>query len=337
MDNNRLKKLLLAEAVVCAAAVLALRLAEGAAFSLLDLPLGLLGPGLSALAGAGRLGFALAMTLYAALVLLPVYGLARIRSRRAFAAEDALLAFAAVSVALALLPRGWRQFWDTAVSTALLRRMTWQYLALALVLGWCVLRLLRRFKEGDGAALLRIFRALLGAAAALFVFSACFADLAALLSAIETLKANNTALSTDGLLFAGLAAGYSGAEAYSLPLSVCILCLRSLVAMLPAFFAAATALLGRALLDTMENGAFTQRSAAFAPRLAAWCAKALKWSVLATLAANAVQAVCAGFALSVSIQLDLPVMELCFVLAALLGAKLIEANVALKSESDLII
>lgn len=336
MDNKRLKTLLLAEALVCAAVVLALHIFEGAAFSLADLPLGPIGKGLTALAGTGRLGFALSMTGYAALVLLPLYALARIRARRALALEDVLLALLAVSVALALFPRGYRSFWEAAVSTALLRRMTWQYLALALVLSWCMLRLLRRFGEGDGTALLRIFRALLGVAAALFVFSACFADLAALLSSIETLRAGNTALASDSLL-SGLVADYSNTSAFSLPFSVFILCLSVLAAMLPALFAAATALLARDLLDTMENGAFTERSAIFAPRLAAWCARALKWSVLATLAVNVLQAVCARFVLNVSIRLDLPVLELCFVLAALLGARLIESNVALKAESDLFI
>lgn len=334
MDNKRLKTLLLAEATVCAAAVLALHLLEGAAFSLTGLPLAPIGTGLSALAETGRLGFALAMTLYAALVLLPVYGLAYIRARRALRAEDALLALTAVSVALALLPRGYQSFWEETVSVALLRRMTWQYLALALVLSWCVLRLLRRFQEEKSETLLRIFRALLGVAAALFVFSACFVELASLLAGIEALRAGNTAL-TEGGVLSELVSGGTGA--YSLPFSVFILCLRALVAMLPPFFAAATALLARELLDTMEHGAFTERSAVCAPRLAAWCAKALRWSVLATLAVNALQAVCAGLTLSISITLDLPLMELCFVLAALLGAKLIAANVALRSENELII
>lgn len=334
MDNRRLKTLLLGEAAVCAAAVLALHLLEGAAFPLTGLPLAPLGTGLSTLAGTGRIGFALAMTLYAALVLLPLYALAQIHAHRALRIEDALLAFTAVSVALALLPRGYRSFWEATVSQTLLQRMTWQYLALALVLSWCVLRLLRRFQEGESETLLRIFRALLGAAAALFVFSACFVELASLLAGIETLRVGNTALTGGGVL-SELVGGGTGA--YSLPFSVFILCLRALVAMLPPFFAAATALLARELLDTMEHGAFTERSAACAPRLAAWCAKALRWSVLTTLAVNVLQAVCAGLTLSISITLDLPVMELCFVLAALLGAKLITANVALKSESDLFI
>lgn len=335
MDRKTLAGLLCGEAVVCAAAVLVLRMIEGADFSLAGLPLGPLGLGLSALAQTGRLGFALAMTLYAALVLLPVYALARIRARRALRGEDALFAGMAVCVALALLPRGWQSFWENTVTLTLLRRTAWQYLALALVLSWCVLRLLRRFQEENSETLLRIFRALLGIAAGMFVFSVFFVGFAQFLTAVETLKAGNTALTNDTIF--GLASGYGDTSALALPFSIFVLALRYLASSLAALFAAATAVLARELLDTMENGGFTEKSALYAPKLARWCVKALRWSVIAALAVNILQVVCARLVLNISISLDLPLMELCFVLAALLGARLIAANVALKSESDLII
>ena len=87
----------------------------------------------------------------------------------------------------------------------------------------------------------------------------------------------------------------------------------------------------------MEDGAFTQESAAYAPKLAAWCVKVLKLSVLFALTVNVLQAVCAPLILSTSISIPLPVLELCFVLAALLGARLIASNVALAADNDLFI
>ena len=82
MKRDRIKTLLLAEALICALLALALWLFEGDAFSLAGFPGSAIGPGLSALAASGRFGFALAFTLYAAVILLPLYALVHIGARR---------------------------------------------------------------------------------------------------------------------------------------------------------------------------------------------------------------------------------------------------------------
>ena len=332
MKNDRLKKLLAAEAVVCAAAVAALRLLEGAAFSLADFPAGVIGQGLTALAGTGRVGFALALTLYAALALLPVYALVRLSARRALAPEDALIGGTAAAIACALVPRSWMRYWDT-LSDQLFARLAWQWLIAALLAGWVVLRLLRRLSNGSAQELMKLFRVLLALTAAYFVFAVCFTDLAGLLSAVDTLKAGNTALAEG----AAATAMTDIAGEKSLAFSYMILVLRFAAESIPSLFAAAAAYFAIGLLDTMAGGAFTQESAACAPRLAAWCVRALKISVLASLAVNILQAVCSSWLLNVSIAVELPLFQLCFVLAALLGARLVASNVALKAESDLII
>ena len=261
MKRSQMKTLLLIEGAVCLTLTLALRLIEGAAFSFAAFPGSAAGQGLSMLASTGRLGFAFALTLYAFLALLPLYALARIRARRDWKAEDTLLGLCSLAVAGALFPRGWVAYWSTSAET-LFPRLAWQWLLFALLAGWVVLRLLRRFSDGGTQELLKLFRVLLGLAAAYFAIG---------------------------------------------------------------------------LLDTMEDGAFTQESAAYAPKLAAWCVKVLKLSVLLALAVNLLQAVCAPLILSTSISIPLPVLELCFVLAALLGARLIASNVALAADNDLFI
>ena len=332
MKRDRIKTLLLAEALICALLALALRLIEGDAFSVAGFPGGAIGQGLSVLAASGRLGFALALTLYAFCVLLPLYVLTRIGERRKLKSEDALLALIAVAVACALFPRGWVAYWSTSAET-LFPRLAWQWLIFALLAGWVVLRLLRRFSAGGTQELLRLFRALLTLAAAYFVFAVCFAGFADLLSAVDTLKAGNTAFADDAILPS--AVDITGIK--SLAFSYVILALRFAAESLPSLLAAATAYFAIGLLDTMEDGAFTQESAVYAPKLAAWCGKALKISVLFALAVNLVQAVCAPLILSTSISIRLPVLELCFVLAALLGARLIASNVALAVDNDLFI
>lgn len=332
MKRSQMKTLLLIEGAVCLTLTLALRLIEGAAFSFAAFPGSAAGQGLSMLAGTGRLGFALALTLYAFLVLLPLYALARIRARRDWKAEDTLLGLCSLAVAGALFPRGWVAYWSTSAET-LFPRLAWQWLLFALLAGWVVLRLLRRFSDGGTQELLKLFRVLLGLAAAYFVFAVSFVEFAGLLTAIDTLKAGNTAFTADALLPA--AADITGSK--SLAFSYIVLALRFGAKSLPTLFAAATAYFAIGLLDTMENGAFTQESAAYAPKLAAWCVKVLKLSVLLALAVNLLQAVCAPLILSTSISIPLPVLELCFVLAALLGARLIASNVALAADNDLFI
>ena len=332
MKRSQMKTLLLIEGAVCLTLTLALRLIEGAAFSFAAFPGSAAGQGLSMLADTGRFGFALALTLYAFLVLLPLYALARIRARRDWKAEDTLLGLCSLAVAGALFPRGWVAYWSTSAET-LFPRLAWQWLLFALLAGWVVLRLLRRFSDDGTQELLKIFRVLLGLAAAYFVFAVFFVEFAGLLTAIDTLKAGNTAFAADTLLPA--AADITGSK--SLAFSYIVLALRFGAKSLPTLFAAATAYFAIGLLDTMEDGAFTQESAAYAPKLAAWCVKVLKLSVLLALAVNLLQAVCAPLILSTSISISLPVLELCFVLAALLGARLIASNVALAADNDLFI
>lgn len=199
MKRDRIKTLLLAEAIVCALLAFALRLIEGDAFSIVGFPGGAIGQGLSTLAASGRFGFALALTLYAFCVLLPLYVFVRIRAKRAWKAEDALLALISVAIACALFPRGWVAYWSTSAE-ALFPRLSWQWLISALLVGWVVLRLLRRFSDGGTQELLKLFRVLLGLAAAYFVFAVFFVEFAGLLTAIDTLKAGNTAFTADTVL-----------------------------------------------------------------------------------------------------------------------------------------
>lgn len=183
-----------------------------------------------------------------------------------------LIAFAA---ACALFPHGWTAYWSTSAE-ALFPRLAWQWLIFALLAGWVVLRLLRRFSGGDTQELLKLFRALLILAAAYFVFEVCFAEFAGLFSAVDALKAGNTAFTTDTIL--PVATDITGSK--SLALSYAVLALRFAAESLPTLLAAATAYFAIGLLDTMEDGAFTQESAAYAPKLAEWCVKVLKLSVL---------------------------------------------------------
>lgn len=222
MKRDRIKTLLLAEALICALLALALWLFEGDAFSVAGFPGSAVGQGLSALAASGRFGFALAFTLYAAVILLPLYALVHIAARRELKPEDALFVLIAFAAACALFPHGWTAYWSTSAE-ALFPRLAWQWLIFALLAGWVVLRLLRRFSGGDTQELLKLFRALLILAAAYFVFEVCFAEFAGLFSAVDALKAGNTAFTTDTIL--PVATDITGSKSLALSYAVLALAL----------------------------------------------------------------------------------------------------------------
>lgn len=255
MKRDRIKTLLLAEALICALLALALWLFEGDAFSVAGFPGSAVGQGLSALAASGRFGFALAFTLYAAVILLPLYALVRIAARRELKPEDALLVLIAFAAACALFPHGWTAYWSTSAE-ALFPRLAWQWLIFALLAGWVVLRLLRRFSGGDTQELLKLFRALLILAAAYFVFEVCFAEFAGLFSAVDALKAGNSAFTTDTVL--PVATDITGSK--SLVFSYVVLALRFAAESLPTLLAAATAYFAIGLLTRWKTAHLRRRA-----------------------------------------------------------------------------
>lgn len=306
MNEKRLRRLLLVEAAVCALSAAALRfwpLAVGDSEFLT--------PVLSALLGAGRFGFAAGMTLSALVVLLPLYALLRIRTRRVLEREDALLPCVSLATAVTL----WYGCSGGAKST--MGYVTWLGLALALAAAYLVLRLLRRFQEGGTGELLAELRLLLCCAAACFVFAAAFSELSSLLSKLSALSGSWLSAS---VVFSAL-----------------ILMLRTLSEALPLICAARTVLYALPLLDSLAPGKLTDEAARCAHALAAWCRVALRRCVLVTLSVNAVQALLFGLLTDIGIRVDVPVFELCFVLLALLGARLVETAAQLQAESDLIV
>ncbi len=106
-------------------------------------------------------------------------------------------------------------------------------------------------------------------AAAYFVFAVFFVEFAGLFSAVDALKAGNSAFTTDTVL--PVATDITGSK--SLVFSYVVLALRFAAESLPTLLAAATAYFAIGLLDTMEDGAFTQESAAYAPKLAEWVSR----------------------------------------------------------------
>lgn len=107
---------------------------RGRRLSVAGFPGSAVGQGLSALAASGRFGFALAFTLYAAVILLPLYALVHIAARRELKPEDALLVLIAFAAACALFPHGWTAYWSTSAE-ALFPRLAWQWLIFAAARG----------------------------------------------------------------------------------------------------------------------------------------------------------------------------------------------------------
>ncbi|MDO4567358.1 MAG: hypothetical protein Q4B99_00200 [Clostridia bacterium] len=310
------RKLLFSLLGVEFAALIALMLlASGfpALFSALPaFPFEQIGAGLGALALTGNMGNGAALAIWAGismLPLIPAIKCARDKSRRA---EGVALALLSASLCAALFtmanPESLRACFpniaDMSTAKAVVGLVVWSVAVL-----WGVLRLLRLFRTEDERSLLRYLKALLYALCALFTGA--------------------IAVSCGGALINGLSNaqhGLDGAIAFA----------RFLATALPYALDIAITLSALTLIDALcaQDG---PRAAELAHKLARLCCVSLGVTAAAIAGLNALQLALARWLTAVAVTADIPVMSLAFVLAALLGARLIAENHRLKDDNALFI
>lgn len=275
--------------------------------------------GLRALSALGRAGDAAAWVIYFAVCLLPVGLLVLMRRRRALRAEDALLAVLS-AVLFAVLYR--------MINPGLLgglagmeagRRVMMSVLGgtvYSVLIGYLLLRLLRRMAQEDTRRLYRAMAVLLYLLGAVFVFAAfgvCFGEL---LSSIDSLRAGNTEPPV---------------------LSFVFLVLQYVADALPYVLDTAVVLAGLRLLRELEQARYSEAAVQAAERLARLCRRALAASLLCRMGLNVLQLACLPRLRDVSIQLQLPLTSAAFVLMVLLLARSIRENKQLKDDNDLFV
>lgn len=292
------------------AACLALGLSgavEGGAEALLAFPFAQIGQGLRWLSLSGPVGDLAAWTLYLLLSLLPCLWLAvRVMKKRA-KAEDALLGLAACLLLVVLYrmvnPAGLPAMLGSAgalMGKAFLGLSVWSVLCC-----YGVLRLRRAALEGDPARLSRWLLRLVYVVMAAFVADICGVRLPAFFRAVSP---------EDLFPLLTLAAG-----------------------VIPDAYALCTARWAARLLECLGEGRYTGEAVAAAGRLAGWCGRALAAAALCQLGHNLLQLLFATTLSAMDLSVQLPLLGVVFLLAALLLARLVARGYRLQQDNDLFI
>lgn len=302
------------EAVLCVGLCLSRSSGTGAFEAVMAFPAAPIGLGLRALSLTGRVGAAAALALYAAVCLVPAAFLLREKSRRRLRGEDVLLGALTVWLVFALYLNA-----NPAKLSALTPAVGLDYGRLivggagwTLLVSWLVLRVLRRAFDGGPEELRRDLGALLALLCFVFVWGAC------------------------GNLFGGLVSSYTALPGDAGP-DRGMLILRFAVSALPLALDLLVTLSALSLLEAMSADPWSEATVARAGILARRCGVCLAAVVVANLAYYAANLLLAGALTDVSANVSAPLLSVCFVLAALLLARVVEENHRLKADSDSII
>jgi hypothetical protein len=322
MKQKTLWILLAAEAAACIVLQILRASFAGAFSAAMAFPFEQIGLWLRALSLSGVPGNIAAWTLYAAVCLAPVAVLLVLIKRRAYHPEDWLLAL--LSVALfavlylmvnpAVISSLFHGAPGLAVGKAVLGGAAYSVLC-----GYLVLRVLRMFFAGSTDKLQKYMAALLFLMNLLFVYAASGACFGKLLDSIETLRAGN-----------------AGNERLLGP-SYIFLVLQFAVDALPYILDVFVAFAALRLLDAMRTDRYSQQSVEAAVRLSRLCGAALAAAMIANIAFNLLQLLFAKMLLVINGSVQIPVLSIAFVLAALLLARFAAENKRLKDDNDMFI
>lgn len=311
--------ILAAEATICVLLTM-FRAKLSAAFpTVLAFPFEQIGLGLRALSLSGTGGNVLALLLYAAICLIPIGALFVIRRKRSLQPGDGLLPvlsavlFAAIYLMInpGLIEKSLQSI---PIGKAILGGTIY-----SVILAYFILRIMRLFYAGGMEQLQRYLTVLLGLLNVVFVYLIFGAGIGTLMEDIATLQAGN-----------------SGNEQL-LDASYVFAVLQYLVDALPYAFDIFIVFAGIKLLKNMTDDRYSDATVLAASRLSGLCGKTLCITVLAIAAFNLLQLLFAKHLFNIHAALQIPLLSIAFVLAALLLSRLVAENKALKEDNDSII
>lgn len=315
MERNKLFYAVCAAALLSAILGATLSASEAFAFSV-AFPFQQIAALIALLSRGGAVLNGLGMALYVGVSLLPVWFIFRIMHKRSLEKEDSLLAV--MSLCLFLLLYRMVNLQSTGeirkITAAVLGGVVWAVLA-----GYFTLRALRLFFKSDTQGLWKYLEKLVVILAFVVAVQSFGGGVSGCIAEIRSFNAKNT--------MPGL----------NLAPSHLFIIIGSIVNALPLIVDCITALLGAELLGKMAVDAHSQESVTAAEKLAGWCKKGLGGIVVSNVCFNAAQLLFMKELLDVHTAVNIPLFSICFILAVLLFARMMEENRQLKEDSELII
>lgn len=305
---------LISEAVICfLLGMSGMNLASG----LITFPFAAIAQVLRMMSLSGGLGNAAAIAVYGLIGIIPWLVLAFSLRKREFLLEDVLLPVLSLllfgGLYLMINPGLMNQllpaFGDTLVWQGTICVMIW-----CVVIAYGVFRLIRRTQDASMEALLSVLEYGLLIVAGVVVFQIFAVQTAALLVSIQNAAASNYATySMDQII-----------------LQVLIFAVR----ILPSVLELGVIFSGLHLLDCMKTDYYSPDTLAATDTLSKCCVRMLTVTVICNLSYNFMQLFFSAILLNVDLSVNLPLDMILFALSALLLARFIRRNHALKAEND---
>ena len=287
--------------------------------SALAFPFEQIGWGLRFLSLSGTVGNVAAIAVYAAVCLIPAATLLLLWKKRKLYAEDALLCLLSAvlfAVIYFMINPG---VIGSALAGQPVIKAVLGGVAYSVLCGYIILRMVHLFSAGGTDKLIRYMRIMLGLLCVLFVymvFGSCFDSLLGSIKSLQAGNAGNEDLL--GVSYAFLVLQYiADAAPYALNVFVVFSALR--------------------LLSEMRVDRYSAAALSAATQMTHLCGAALVATVLLNICFNVLQLLFVKSLMVINTSVQIPVIPIAFVLAALILTRLAAENKQLKDDNDMFI
>lgn len=322
MKHKRFCIFLGCEALLCLLLYLVRESMPGIFTAIIAFPFEQIGFVLRKLSLSGGIGNVLSIVVYVAVSLVPIFALLFIKKMRKLNLEDSLLgvlsAMLFVVIYFMINPGMLDMNMGSAIGQdlgkALLGGMTYSVL-----FGYIILRILRFFFDADTNKLQKYLKVLLYVLNIFFIYLVFGAQFANLMNSFDALRAGNT-----------------GTE-QALGMSYLFLVLQYIVNALPNLLNVLVVFAGLNLLGELVSDRYSETTVATATTLSHLCGIVLRITVISNITFNLLQLVYVKELRVVNGTVQIPLLTIAFVLAALLLAQYIRDNKQLKDDNDMFI
>ncbi len=322
MKNKTLIGLFSLEAIVCAILALTLSSPDGGGYLVLaQFPYAQIGQLLRVLSLSGAFGNVVAFVLYIGLCALPLLFIALHAKKHTVKAEDGLLlvisGFAFYMLYMMINPGPLSRipsFINIEVGKAALGGACH-----SLLIGYFLIKLLRKADSSRTDALLKVLRLLLALTCVVIVFAVSYIGISDVKAKFAAIQSGNTD------------------PAVSLGFTYVFVVLRFVLTQLPAVLEIGIFLLAIRLCGHLRADRYGEDAVSAAKRLASFSKNAVIAVLLTTLTLNLAQIIFAGSLVSVDFLTTLPVDSLIVAFAALLLARFFTASRELAQDNQLFI
>lgn len=322
MKHNRLRLILIIEAIICIIFAFSMESLEYSFISIMAFPFEQIGAGLRMLSLSGASSNIAAISIYIAFCIIPIIYLIIRRRKNKAHIEDGLLVLISlilfVVIYMMINPADIARHFG-AVEMISANKAFIGAVVYSVIAGYIIIRVLRKFLQCGTDVILRYLKILLGVVCVALIYGIFGSGLIGLQDSFKLLAAGNTG---------------AGGELF---LSYVFLVIQYLVAILPYALNIVIIFLGFGLADALEKDLYSEEVTISAQRISKVCRTAVLVIMLSQIVVNVFQLALGSLIRASHYTLNIPLLSVVFMLVIMLFAKYFEQAKALKSDNDSII